>query len=105
MQPKYLELQSEDWDKNRDENGEETNEERQPQHSLVIVEKSHFYFEKNDMCYTIWSIITKGNSKIKQKKNNNNSKGTDTDYKVHTILVQTERKNSLLKQNKGNYLS
>jgi len=53
MQPKYLELQSEDWDKNRDENGEETNEERQPQHSLVIVEKSHFYFEKNDMCYTI----------------------------------------------------
>ena len=33
------------------------------------------------MCYTIWSIITKENS----KKNN---KGTDTDYKVHIITIQ-----------------
>ena len=34
------------------------------------------------------------------KKKNNNSKGTDTDYKVHTILVQTERKKKFFAKTK-----
>lgn len=36
----------------------------------------------------------------KTNKKNNNSKGTDTDYKVHTILVQTERKKKFFAKTK-----